>query len=83
MSLRGAGFLVLLGTDSAIPADSPSSGGRELEGGGISPSPWPSPVRGEGISAEIATLSARNDDEMGRNGKMITSFELRTKTRSG
>jgi len=58
MSLRGARFLVLLGTGSAIsllilPG---KYGGREIEGGGISPSPWPSPVKGEGISAEIATL---------------------------
>ncbi len=26
-----------------------------------SPSPWPSPVKGEGIPAEIAAPSARND----------------------
>ena len=39
-----------------LVADTPSPGGREIEGGGISPSPWPSPVKGEGISAEIATL---------------------------
>jgi len=34
-----------------LVADTPSPGGREIEGGGISPSPLPSPVKGEGISA--------------------------------
>jgi len=47
-------FLALLRTDSAIPTDSPSPGGRELEGGGNSPSPYSSPIKGEEISAEIA-----------------------------
>ena len=36
---RSGRFLVLLGTSSAILVDSPSPGGRELEGGGNSPSP--------------------------------------------
>jgi len=48
---------------SKLVADSPSPGGRELEGGGNSPSPYSSPVKGEGISAEIATPSACNDNK--------------------
>jgi len=36
------------------PLDPPSPGGRELEGGGNSPSPYSSPIKGEEISAEIA-----------------------------
>jgi len=36
-----------LGTSSAIYDGSPSPSGRELEGGGNSPSPYSSPIKGE------------------------------------
>jgi len=60
--LRGVRFLVLLGTGSAVSRGSPSPGGRELEGGGNSPSPYSSPIKG-GDFSEIDTPSARNDKE--------------------
>ena len=39
--------------------DSPSPGGRELEGGGNSPSPYSSPVKGEETFLGIATLCSQ------------------------
>ena len=70
-------FLVSLGTSSAIPRILPGQyGGRELEGGGNSPSPYSSPLKGEETSPRIATPSARNDSKKGarndREGRIAT-----------
>ena len=61
LSLRGASFSVIArsGSDEAIYADSPSPGGRELEGGGNSPSPYSSPLKGEETFPEIASLRSQ------------------------
>jgi len=55
-----ARFLVSLGTSSAIPRILPGKyGGRELEGGGNSPSPYSSPLKGEEIIPRLPRF-ARN-----------------------
>jgi len=72
-----ARFLVYARNKLRNPRGFSLPGGRELEGGGNSPSPYSSPIKGEGIFLRLLR-SARNDSPSRHCEEWDSSFTLGT-----